>query len=253
MASIPGTTLWIPPAFYNQMMYYVWKVDAEVGGCGTLEFNTPEENDIYVTEIFLDKQKVHGTECTLSSDGSTYEKLINSGEIDKACKLQLWWHSHYTMGVTHSGIDDKTMREWSGDYVVALVINRSGEMKAKLMTKIPVMVVGDIDVKVNWFDVPNNEDLGAEVAEKVTKEVVTYGKCQAIVPYANYQHNQDGKWEPRKDEYDGTPLHRMTDAEWEEMEEEYYSDVEDEKLGFPVGEMDAFEKKALRNMWEAND
>jgi hypothetical protein len=265
MTAIAQTTLWIPPKIYAELMFYAWTVDAEVGGVGTLEFNCPEPNDIYVTEVFLEKQKVHGTECLLSKDDSTYEKLILSNEIEKACKLQLWWHSHHTMGAGHSTTDDTTMREWSGEYVVALVINRKGDLKAKLMTKIPVMVVGDIEVRINWLDIEAGEEMGAEVAAKVTKEapqaVVTYCGNYAQQQWqqvsGEYEHDkQTGLWGKKKKDDEATPLHSMTEAEWVEMEEEYYELLDDKDiktLGFPVGEMDADEKRALKQIWDAKE
>ena len=255
------TTLWIPPKIFSQLMYYTWKIDAEVGGVGTLEFNWPELNDIYVTEVFLEKQKVHGTECLLSKDESTSEKLILSNEIDKACKLQLWWHSHHTMGVGHSGTDMTTIKECPGEYVVALIINRKGEFCAKMMSKVPVMVIGDIEVRINWCDHEQSETFDAQVEEKVSQQVV------AIQQYQNYaqqqwnqmsgepiQHNtQSGKWSGGKklNEDEATPLHSMTEAEWVEMEEGYWEEVEKDAkpIDFPVGVMDETEKKALKQIW----
>lgn len=274
------TTLWLPPAVYSQLMYYAWKVDAEVGGMGILEFNSPDPNDIYVKEVFLVEQTVHGTECNLSSEGmfNKYAGFIQGGDDYRATHMQLWWHSHYTMSPGHSTTDFATMKDWDAEYLVSLIINRKGELKAKLMTKVPVMVIGDIDVSINWFDIANGTECETEVTELVKKQalaVATYKggyQQKQYTPYegsGGYVHNpQTGAWDAvDDDDWEYTPTHRMTDAEWQASEDAYFEDVNKTKnsskkrkkkgngaakeaLGFPVGEMDATEKTALRQMWD---
>jgi hypothetical protein len=268
-------------------MYYAWKVDAEVGGMGILEFNSPDPNDIYVKEVFLVEQTVHGTECNLSSEGmfNKYAGFIQGGDDYRATHMQLWWHSHYTMAPGHSSTDFATMKDWDAEYLVSLIINRKGELKAKLMTKVPVMVIGDIDVSINWFDIPENVVCEEDVKELVKKQsyaVATYvgGQKQPQAQYTpygghgGYVHNpQTGKWDTvdaDDDDWEYTPTHRMTEAEWEASEAEYFKDVQTERvvgkgagkkkkkgngaakeqIGFPVGEMDAAEKASLRMMWD---
>ena len=234
----PKTTLWIPPRIYNELMFYAWSVDAEVGGYGRLLFDT-EQNDIHVLELFLVKQEVHQTECNLKADGTAalYQELIDKGEPEKLGELTFWWHSHKNMGASFSTIDDDLMRTWPGSYLVSLVINRDGKMSAQLMSKAPLLVVGDIDVGINWFDVENAEEWKAELEKKVTKaSPVPIPAQQSMAPY--WQGKQGvNQGTPRTgysqygydwdDEYKGwckgqkkSGFHDMTEEEWKKAQEE---------------------------------
>lgn len=224
----PKTTLWIPPHIYSELMFYAWSVDAEVGGYGRLSFDN-EKNDILVHEIFLVKQEVHQTECNLKAEGtaSLYQELIDKGEPEKLGDISLWWHSHKNMVASFSTIDDELMRTWPGNYLVSLVLNRDGKMSAQLMTKTPLLVVGDIGVGVNWFDVENAEKWGDDIKKKITKispvpikpnlqckqkskqnssEITDYYGWGGI--YKNWRNN--GK--------KSSSVHDMTEDEWEDMQ-----------------------------------
>lgn len=208
----PKTTLWISPEILSKLMYYAWSVDAEVGGYGRLSFDE-EENDIFIEDVFIVKQEVCQTECTLSKEGLSelFEEFIANGEEDKIGEVTLWWHSHKDMAAFFSGTDDECMRTWPGKYVVSLVINRKMEMKASLMTKTPLLIVGDIDVRIDWLDVPNREKIEEDIEKKVieTKTVIPIKNKQQELMY-NYAFNTA----------EGKSFHDMTDDEWAKVEKE---------------------------------
>jgi proteasome lid subunit RPN8/RPN11 len=203
---IPTTTLWIPPDIHAELMYYAWKVDAEVGGLGRLVFDQ-ENNDIFVEELYLIEQEVHQTECTLSAEGTAklYEELIANDEADKIGQLSLWWHSHKNMQAKFSTTDDECMRTWPGQYVVSLVVNRKGEMTASLTTKSPILVVGEIDVEVNLLYPYNVDFLEKDVEAKVSIVKPKYN----TTPIKKKQEQLTS--ETKK-------THNMTDAEWVDEE-----------------------------------
>ena len=267
----PKTTLWIPPRILSELMFYAWKVDAEVGGYGKLSFDE-KENDILIEEIFLVKQEVHQTECNLKADGTAalYQELIDNGEPEKIGEITLWWHSHKNMGASFSTIDDDMMRTWPGSYLVSLVVNRDGKMSAQLMSKSPLLVVGDIDVAINWFDVAEAEAWSADVEKKVSKAQPVVCQQQQIAPYWNKGNQQGvGQGTPRgyiqganpyagtdwDDDYQGwckgnrksTGFHDMTEEEWkkaqEEEEAEFQADVEE---WLAEEDLDEDEKAAIR-------
>lgn len=217
----PSTTLWIPPHIYAQLMFYAFAVDAEVGGYGTVFFDE-KENDISVGEIFLVNQEVHQTECNLKAEGTAalYQELIDNGEAEKINDIAFWWHSHKNMPASFSSIDDDLMRNWTADYLVSLVINRDGKMSAQLMSKTPLLVVGDIDVEVNWFDTSEYDDWMKEVKEKVKKATpkVVAG-TQSKNPQYSWADKEHTKWA-------GNGFHSMTIEEWEKYEEAQNAEFE---------------------------
>jgi|GEM_PF-2941638 len=264
----PKTTLWIPPRIYNELMFYAWSVDAEVGGYGRLLFDF-EQNDIHILELFLVKQEVHQTECNLKADGTAalYQELIDKGEPEKIGDITLWWHSHKNMGASFSTIDDELMRTWPGSYLVSLVINRDGKMSAQLMSKSPLLVIGDIDIGVNWFDIEQAEELKAEIEKKVTKatpvpvqqSMAPYwqGKQQQGVnqgtprtgysPYEGYDWDEEYKgW--CKGQKKSTGFHDMTEEEWKKAQEEEEAEWKAEVEGWLEGDddLDEDEKAAIR-------
>jgi proteasome lid subunit RPN8/RPN11 len=267
----PKTTLWIPPRIYSELMFYAYKVDAEVGGYGRLSFDE-KENDIIVEEIFLVQQEVHQTECNLKAEGTAalYQELIDKGEPEKIGEITFWWHSHKNMGASFSTIDDDMMRTWPGSYLVSLVINRDGKMSAQLMSKSPLLVVGDIDIAINWFDVPEAEEWAAEVEKKVAKakpiavpqqqQIARYwnknqgvgqgtprGYIQGANPYAGTDWDDDYQsW--CKGNRKSTGFHDMTEEEWKKIQEEEEAEWKAEVEGWLEGDddLDEDEKAAIR-------
>lgn len=233
--NIPKTTLWIPPDILSELMFYVWSVKDEVGGLGLLSFDE-KENDIFVQELYLIEQTVHSTETDVLAKGidQLYQDLITKGEDDKVQFINFWWHSHVDMGASFSAIDDECMRTWPGKYLVSLVINRRSEMKAMLMTRTPVLICGDIDVKVNWLDVYDREKLETDIAAKVK----TKPKTTTIVCSGGKQE-QGFSWDSCNKDNEKTSVHDLTEDEWKKVQ----CVVE----GVEV--MDEAEKMALKKMW----
>jgi proteasome lid subunit RPN8/RPN11 len=223
-------------------MFYAWSVDAEVGGYGRVIF-VQEKNDIHIEELFLVKQEVHQTECNLKAEGTAalYQELIDKGEPKKVDELTLWWHSHKNMGASFSTIDDELMRTWPGSYLVSLVVNRDGKMSAQLMSKSPLLVVGDISVGINWFDVPEAKKWEAEIEKKVTKT-----KPVQYIPQQNTK-----KVGANKGTNNNKHIMTMTDEEWnsyqiEEDERVIAEIAEWQKLIDEDEDMDEIEKSSIR-------
>jgi hypothetical protein len=230
---IPKTTLWIPPEILQELMYYVKVVDTEIGGLGLLGFDE-KNNDIFIKELYLVEQTAHQTETDLLSKGidQLYQDFIAKGEDEKVGLTNLWWHSHVDMPSSFSTTDDETMRTWNGKYLISLVINKRSEMKAMLMSKVPVLVCGNIDVKIDWLNVKNADKLEAEVKEKI-KETPK----KELVAYKGTMIQKDSlfSWYGKQ-----KSLHDMTDTEWKKAE----TDLDDE-----FEEMSDDETMALRKMW----
>lgn len=241
--NIPKTTLWLPPDILSELMFYVWSVKDEVGGLGLLSFDE-KENDIFVQELYLIEQTVHSTETDVLAKGidQLYQDLIAKGEDDKVQFINFWWHSHVDMGASFSSIDDECMRTWPGKYLVSLVINKRSEMKAMLMTRTPVLICGDIDVKVNWLDVYDRDVLEADIEAKVktkpksTAVVYSGGNGKEIQNNGFNIYEQRFGWDSYNNNNEKTSVHDLTEDEWKKVQDE--SDA-----------MDEAEKMALKKMW----
>lgn len=250
-------TLWLTPEILSELMFYAWAVDAEVGGLGYIQFDQ-EENDIFVKELYLLDQEVHASECTLDKESiqTLSQELLASNQKEKFSNMNFWWHSHKDMRAFFSGTDDSTMKDWDGKYLVALVINRKGELKARLMSRIEVglpfpqsdLQIKDIDVKIDWCDISNAEDLQSAVDTKVRKSTPQVKSQQVVVPgqqqfnYPNqYPYNQyrqgmqptprfnyhdpyswdeeDEEWTKWGKQQETKKTHSMTKEEWEKAQE----------------------------------
>jgi len=162
---------------------------------------------------------------------------------DEINSISLWWHSHKTMSTFFSNTDDKTIEGWPGDYLVALVINRKGELKAQVMTRTPVQTVVDIDVVINYFDDAEYPKWKKNAEDKVTIVKYTPGpkkepnstpvQSQKYGP--NYKHKGYSQmyddayddWEVGKSISKPKSFHEMTDEEFAKAMEEIDAGVVD--------------------------
>lgn len=227
--------LYLAPQIVAELMYIANSVNNEVGGLGLLSFDT-EDRSVFVDELFLLDQEVSGAECTLSAKGIAllYDELIRNKEGHLVQDINFWWHSHHTMGVGWSGTDDTTMKEWPGKYLVALVINVRGDMKARLVQHVEVgppfntseLQMTDLEIKIDWKDVWNAEELDEEIKKNVhdrpkTQYQNAYQQHAAGVPYhQQYAFNQQKRLEAAKDEKkaDYTVSHGYEWEGWEEVQ-----------------------------------
>ena len=217
-------------------MYYAWAVDAEVGGLGYIQFDQ-KENDIFVKELYLLDQEVHASECTLDKKSIQVlsQELLAANEKEKFSNMNFWWHSHKDMGAFFSGTDDSTMRDWDGKYLVALVINRKGELKARLMSRIEVglpfpqsdLLIKDIDVRIDWCSIANADDLQEAIDTKVRRWTPPVQNQQVVVPgqqqfpYQGGYPYHGGNY-PRHAGMQPTPRFNYHDPyNWDEDDEEW--------------------------------
>jgi hypothetical protein len=223
--------LYLAPQIVAELMYIANSVNNEVGGLGLLSFNG-ENKSIFVDELFLLDQEVSGAECTLSAKGIAllYDDLIRDKEADLIQDINFWWHSHHTMGVGWSGTDDSTMKEWPGKYLVALVLNVRGDMKARLVQRVEVgppfntseLQMTDLEIKIDWKDIWNAEELDEEIKKNVHERPKTQRQNlhQQGVPYhQQYAQSQQNRLEAAKDETKNyTVSHGYEWEGWEEVQ-----------------------------------
>lgn len=238
MVKVPDTALYISPYILQKIMFYSMKVNSEIGALGTVEFDT-KNNTIFVNDLYLLEQEVSAAECTLASKSiaSLMDELIQKGEEDKLGKLNFWWHSHHTMKAFFSTIDDTTIKEWPGQYLISLVTNRKMEMEACVMSRVPITTVGVVDVFIDWLDVYDYEEMSEEVTKKIktpkpTTKFVGKGVSGGVFQLGNGMFIQkNGVWFPC--DIEGNPTGKGSNIPpWSKPKEKDKSihDLTDEEL-----------------------
>lgn len=162
--------LYIPIECRQKLAVYVETAEGEIGGLFTVKVT--ESDDFIMTDLFLFEQEASSGGCELDAQdqGKFLEDLIAEGREDAIVDLKGWWHSHANMGVFWSGTDTSTQeKEYKTDYLVSLVTNKKGEMKAKLNTYYPIPLQCDLEPEVAWTICVNKAELVEEVKQKVRK------------------------------------------------------------------------------------
>jgi hypothetical protein len=97
-------------------------------------------HEFRILEVFLPSKQDNSAATTdIASDEihNLMTELIQQGKDIE--KLKLHWHSHADMGVFHSGTDeDNYATLQNGEYLVSLVINRSGSFLGRVDYQSPV-------------------------------------------------------------------------------------------------------------------
>lgn len=168
-------TLMLSHEAHQRIMAYTRAVDTEISGFADCVYNE-EANMFFVNTVYLLKQQAGGADVEIDDDSlaELMEELIEQGVTQMP---QLWWHSHATMSTFFSGTDESTMCDLKNDsYMVSLVVNKAGSMKAVLNLWKPVALTLDmaVDVEEQTEDIP--EDIRLEVEEKVSRRIYVPAK-----------------------------------------------------------------------------
>ena len=157
----------------GELLYIASSVKGEVGGLASI---SPTENgNLVIEDIFIPQQKVRGqTECELESSGiiALYEKLLEEEyEVDK---IKLWWHSHGSGSAFFSSTDNETLAEWTGDYMVGLVINHDNPdaWSEKIVGHKPIVFGAEFKIAQSWLNPVNAKELDVIIKENVEVESV---------------------------------------------------------------------------------
>lgn len=214
--------LLIPLNFYQQMKAYANAVDGEIGGVGHVE--TTGEH-IFITDLWLLNQEATGAtfKCDKKAVAILMNDLIENG-TEKT--LNFLWHSHGGGSVFHSGPDNEEMLGWESTWMVSLVINKSMEMKAKLITNVPIPMVQELNTHIYYPEHPEYEEFVKEAKAKVREKVVTVTEWepQRFGKYGYYQNRSYSK----KDKASKSERQEDTKSVFEMTEEEYEAYVKEE-------------------------
>lgn len=229
--------LQIPYLVRSQLQTYTDVAEGEIGGLGRIEIT--EDNSFLLTEVFLIEQTASAAECDLDSEGiaKLYQELLDTDKnVDD---LYFWWHSHGNIGVGFSTTDRETINEWTGSWLIALVINKRKDIVAELHTWSPIHLVATLDVE-DLLEHPNKEALEAEVKLKVREPVKVPLEMEKWAPKQYHQQlGWDSQYHPtpyQKPGHDNSQkeetllkqlfpeiaeknIYDLTDEEWETLDD----------------------------------
>ncbi len=164
----PQVTVQIDCETYGRLHAYVRSTPGELTLLATAEPDL-ERNQIRVRQLFLPHQV--STSChTQVSEEALAQLLVEAvqAQVDVA-SLKVWLHSHGSMAVFFSTIDDQNIRNAfpQSPWVLSIVVNRAGDIKARLSLFSPFRI--DLDDLPVIVGLPSNQEeiIRQEVLAKV--------------------------------------------------------------------------------------
>ena len=161
------TQVWLDLAAHEKLWAWTRMAQGEVSMLGLVEDG---DGGPVITHVFLMKQT-----CTAAStdmDQADVAKLLfDLGAVGVEGQLRAWVHSHAEMAVFWSSTDDKCIEGLGGDpYIVSLVVNHKGDVKARIDVFQPIrLVIDDVPVKLRVPELGLEEACKAEFMAKVTE------------------------------------------------------------------------------------
>jgi proteasome lid subunit RPN8/RPN11 len=113
----------------DKLLLYAGRCPVEIGGLGTV---VEDSDGLLITDVFLLAQRVSASDTELDTD-AVFDFLARVvAEGGDPALVRLWWHSHADMDVVWSETDRTTIGSLPGDFWVALLVNRRGEIACRL-------------------------------------------------------------------------------------------------------------------------
>jgi len=163
----------------DKLLLYAERCPMEIGGLGTV---TEETGGLLITDVVLLPQKVSAWDTELDAEAlfDFLGRLVAGG--GDAAGVRLWWHSHADMDLIWSDTDCATIANLPGDFWVALLVNRRGEVACRLDAFTPRRQTWDLPLtEVLDGDVRDPEALRASIDREILEKVRAYAVVQDVV------------------------------------------------------------------------
>jgi proteasome lid subunit RPN8/RPN11 len=118
----------------DRLLLYARRCPVEIGGLGTV---AADADGLLITDVFLLAQRVSASDTELDTEALFDFLARHVAEGGDPAQVRLWWHSHADMDVVWSETDRATIRSLPGDFWVALLVNRRGEVVCRLDAFLP--------------------------------------------------------------------------------------------------------------------
>jgi hypothetical protein len=169
----PG--LAIKPVCLAKLMAYTQACDGEISGFGAVYVDA-DRRTFVLEDVSILRQRVTRASVEIeASDVADFltDYVASGGDVNQ---LRCWWHSHFDMQAFHSSIDNDTLENALADapWIVSLVVNRAGEMRASLVIHEPVSIwIDDIPISV-YVEPELRASVQAEIARLVSRGWASY-------------------------------------------------------------------------------
>lgn len=174
-------TVYITGDAYVKMRHLVDKTSTEIGWFGTVT-KMPNLPETYIIDdILVYPQTVSGATCEQDEDRMfEFEMSLTTDQVNRK---RFQGHSHVSMGVTPSGVDEnfyKDLLTQVTDYFIILVTNKRNEYHIRfydkannlLYTEVPIHLILDDGTEINnWYE---------EAEKKLSKPTTAFSVNKSI-------------------------------------------------------------------------
>jgi hypothetical protein len=164
----PPEVIRIRPLALVKLRLYARRCPFEIGGLGHV---VADEAGLLITDVFILPQRVSMSDTELSSDGlfALLGRLVAEGA--DVGSTRLWWHSHGEMELSWSDTDAETIDNLPGDFWVAVVTNRRGDLRCRVDTYAPRQTWEVPLVEGPGAPAPQLTGLQAQIDEEILAQV----------------------------------------------------------------------------------
>jgi proteasome lid subunit RPN8/RPN11 len=162
-----------------KLLLYAERCPMEIGGLG---YVLQDEEGLLIPDLFVLPQKVSASDTELDPDAlcEFLGRLVRE-DVDVS-SVRLWWHSHGDMDLIWSETDCLTIGDLPGDFWVAIVVNRRGEIRCRLDAFAPERRTWDVPL----VEIPEDrgcdrEALRAEIDREICENVRSYTVVQDVM------------------------------------------------------------------------
>lgn len=124
--AIPDWTLYVPIEVWNLIVYLQQEIRIEFGFDGVVSLVEGKKRAFRLEKLVIPEQEV--TEGSIDY----LESTVNLVSIEERSKLIFHGHSHGDLNAFWSGIDERDIGNWSGDYYLNIVINNRGKVLGRI-------------------------------------------------------------------------------------------------------------------------
>ena len=162
--------VYMDPVAHEKLWAWVRLAKGEVSMLGLVDEN---DGQPCITDLFLVKQTCTPASTDMDQD-AVARLMVDLAAKGRSDQLRAWVHSHGTMNVFWSNQDDETIDNLAGDpYLVSVVVNKKGEVRARVDVFKPVRVtVDEVPVEVLIPDMGLGPQCEKEFKEKVQEEAL---------------------------------------------------------------------------------
>jgi proteasome lid subunit RPN8/RPN11 len=177
--ALPPREIRIRRPALDKLLLYAARCPVEIGGLGTL---VEEAGGLLITDLFLLPQKVSAWDTELDPEAlfDLLGRLVAEGR--DVAGVRVWWHSHADLDLVWSETDAATIANLPGDFWVALVANRRGEVACRLDAFTPRRQTWDLPlVEVLDGGGGDPEQVRASIDREILEKVRAYTVVQEVI------------------------------------------------------------------------